>query len=207
MPVKKEGFKYVPEGLIQFCIPIGKVKFWDKNPRKNDEAAKKLAELIKIHGFRKPIVIDKNYVTYAGNTALKAAKILGMTHIPVAQSSFKSEVSATAYGISDNKASEFSSWDDEQLLKLMNAEIIEAKKIGFSEKEHNTLLASMTIPDDLPDVDLIGGIDGKSGFMVIQFENKIQLREFNEFMGYDAKQRIVPYKDLMGKMRGKKCKN
>src|SRR5512136_380495 len=86
-----DEFLYVPEGLRKFCVSIEKVKLFDKNPRRNDVAARDLAESIKVNLFRKPIVIDQHWVIRAGNTAYKAALILGMRQIPVAQSDFADE--------------------------------------------------------------------------------------------------------------------
>ena len=137
----KTKYPFVPETLQAFCVPMAGLKPWSKNPRKNDEAAPKLAELIRKHGFRKPIVVDQNNIIRAGNTAFKAAKLLGMSMIPVAKSTFSSEVAATAFGISDNKASEFALWDDELLSELMEVEELKAGRAqtGFSERELNLI--------------------------------------------------------------------
>jgi len=140
--VKVKVKNYIPEELEQYCIPINTIHFWKDNPRKNDEAAPKLAELIKVHGFNKPIIVwEKNMTTYAGNTALKAARILGMKEIPAILRNFASEAAAKAYGISDNKASEFSVWDDEALVKLMEVEEFSTDKLGFNQKELFSLIS------------------------------------------------------------------
>jgi hypothetical protein len=118
-PVTGE-FAYIPKGLIPFCVDIGSVKLDPKNPRINDEAAKQLAELLRIHGFRKPLVVDQHDIIRAGATAWKAANILGMHKIPIAKSDFTNEIMAKLYRDSDNKASEFSQWDTEMLLEFIN---------------------------------------------------------------------------------------
>jgi hypothetical protein len=111
-------YAYIPDGLKKFCVPVMSIHLAEKNPRINDKASEKLAALIKIHGFRKPIVIDQNREIKAGNTAYKAALLLGMISIPVAQSHFDNEGLAFAYMISDNKASEESLWDQELLKEI-----------------------------------------------------------------------------------------
>lgn len=52
------------------------IKPYEKNPRKNDEAVKYVAESIKQFGFKVPIVIDKNNVIVAGHTRYKSARYL-----------------------------------------------------------------------------------------------------------------------------------
>lgn len=143
-------YRYIPNGLREFCVPIESVKLFDKNPRRNDRAVPRLAELIKKNLFRKPIVVDQNGVIRAGNTAYKAALKLGMKMIPVAQSHFSDESSAIDYVISDNKASDWSSWDDDVLRKLLTAEKIpddpnRLSSTGFNKNE----MAKLFLKDEI----------------------------------------------------------
>ena len=90
-------------------------------------------------------------VIYKGNTTWKALKKLGVDTIKVQFEDFPSEASATAYGIADNKSSEFSEWDDDILMDLLSAEEIGALKsdLGFTEDELRGLALE-------PDIDKIG---------------------------------------------------
>lgn len=143
MAVKKKRMKVtppqveIPEGLKGLCIPIDSVKLWGKNPRRNDAAAAKLSAIIKEHGFRVPIVVDQEGIIRAGNTRYKAAKLLGMTHIPAVKQEFLSDTAATAFGLADNKASEWATWDADLLNELLGAKAFEGYKgkIGFNQKE------------------------------------------------------------------------
>lgn len=124
-------------------ISLDKLKLWQDNPRKNDEGVPKLMKLLKTHGIRSPIVVWKNDMTiYKGNTTYKAAKKLGWKHLPVALVDFKSKAAAAAYGIADNKSSEFSEWDDELLIEMLSSEMMEKFHgiTGFEETELNGLL-------------------------------------------------------------------
>ncbi|MGA2196444.1 MAG: ParB N-terminal domain-containing protein [Bryobacteraceae bacterium] len=47
-------------------------------------AVDKVAASIKKFGFRQPIVVDKKGVIIVGHVRLRAAKKLGLTHVPVA---------------------------------------------------------------------------------------------------------------------------
>ena len=61
---------------------IEELKPYEKNPRKNENAVKYVANSIKEFGFKVPIVIDKDNVIIAGHTRWKASKELGMDEVP-----------------------------------------------------------------------------------------------------------------------------
>ena len=141
-------YKYVPAGtLTDLSISISKVKPREGNPRINDEAARKLAELIKVHGFRDPIEVDSKMVVTAGHTRLKAAKILKMKYVPVILSGYKGNIAAMAYAITNNKAHEFSSWDENVLTRLMKAKDFTPKKLGMSFTETPFTFEFLDKPD------------------------------------------------------------
>lgn len=146
---KSGKYPYVPEDLEHLCVPITSLKLWESNPRFNDESAVSLSEDIKTYLFRDPPTVDQWSMIRAGNTRYKAAMLLGMTHIPIARSKFATKVSASAYGVSNNKAAEKSEWDYESLGNLMKSEGFEGYrgKVGFTEKE----IVSMTEGEKAPD--------------------------------------------------------
>lgn len=84
---------------------------YEKNPRKNDEAVKYVAESIKQFGFKVPIVIDKNNVIVAGHTRYKASKKLKLEEVPCIVADDLSEEQIKAYRLADNKVSEKAEWD------------------------------------------------------------------------------------------------
>ena len=86
--------------------PIEKLKVWEMNPRKNDEASEKLSGMIQEYGFINPIIIDQNGVIRAGHTRLKAAKKLDKKTVPVLIHNFENEAQAIGFAIADNKSSE-----------------------------------------------------------------------------------------------------
>ena len=61
---------------------IDEIMPYEKNPRKNDEAVKYVANSIKEFGFKVPVVIDSDGVIVAGHTRVKAARELGITDFP-----------------------------------------------------------------------------------------------------------------------------
>lgn len=92
-------------------MKIGDIIPYEKNPRKNDEAVKYVAESIKQFGFKVPIVIDKNNVIVAGHTRYKASKKLGLKEVPCIVADDLTEEQIKAYRLADNKVAELAEWD------------------------------------------------------------------------------------------------
>lgn len=131
-------------------VALNSVKTWKANPRKNDEAVPRLAELLREHGQRSPLVVwRKNNVIYKGNTTYKAARFLGWDKIAVVYADFPSEQAAIAYGIADNKSSEWSDWDDNALSKLLksDSDFFRRSNTGLQEKDLERL-SSLGEPGD-----------------------------------------------------------
>ena len=105
---------------------------YDKNPRKNDEAVKYVAESIKEFGFKVPIIIDSNNIVVAGHTRLKASKLLKLDEVPCIIADDLNEEQVKAFRLADNKVSEFAEWDfellSEELDDILN---IEMSDFGF----------------------------------------------------------------------------
>ena len=115
---------------------LADIKPYEKNPRKNDEAVKYVAESIRQFGFRVPIVIDKNNVIVAGHTRYKASKELGLDTVPCVVADDLTEEQIKAYRLADNKVSEQATWD----LDLLDGELagifdIDMSDFGFDIQE------------------------------------------------------------------------
>lgn len=108
---------------------LGDVKPYEKNPRKNDDAVKYVAESIKQFGFKVPIVIDKDGVIVAGHTRYKASKQLKLKEVPCIIASDLTEEQIKAYRLADNKVSEQAEWDTE----LLEVELDEIVDIDMSD--------------------------------------------------------------------------
>ena len=145
MAVKRQVPVY--EAGVIYEVDVDSIKEWKDNPRKNEAAVPKLAALLSLHGQRSPVVCDlKTKIIYKGNTTWKAIKYNKTKTIKVLFQHFSSETAAIAYGISDNKASEFAEWDAEALHGMLEQkEIFPFSTIGFTEKEVDGLLFSANI--------------------------------------------------------------
>lgn len=117
-------------------IDIKDLKPYEKNPRKNDDAVKYVAESIKQFGFKVPIVIDKDNVIVAGHTRYKACKKLGIEQVPCVIADDLTDEQIKAYRLADNKVSEYAEWDfsllDEELSDIID---LDMSDFGFLDDE------------------------------------------------------------------------
>lgn len=83
---------------------------YEKNAKKHPKKqVEQVAASIKEFGFNQPIVVDKNNIVIVGHGRLEAAKLLGLTDVPVTVVDLTEE-QASAYRLADNKLNE-SEWD------------------------------------------------------------------------------------------------
>ena len=121
-------------------IGVEKLKAYEKNPRKNDNAVKAVANSIKKFGFKVPIVIDENFTILAGHTRLKAANMLGLKKVPCVIADDLTEEQAKAFRLADNKTGELANWD----MDVLNEELSGIDDFDMSEFGF----------DPLPEIDL-----------------------------------------------------
>jgi hypothetical protein len=119
----------------EWCDPKS-LKPWDKNPRKNDDAVKQVADSIRRFGFSAPIVARKeNREIIAGHTRWKAARLLGLAKVPVRMLDI-SEHDAHLLALADNKLEEIADWDDAAVAHLLStASFGDAMLAGWSGDE------------------------------------------------------------------------
>lgn len=124
-------------------VSVEEVHLNPANPRHNDAAVGPVADSLRRFGWQQPIVAKPGGEVVAGNTRLKAARELGMEHVPVVR--FEgSELDALAFGIADNRTGEVAEWEDEALRKLLANLAAEdsLEGVGFTPEEVETILAA-----------------------------------------------------------------
>lgn len=127
--------------------PIGEIKPYQKNPRKNDAAVPYVANSIREFGFKVPIVIDKNNVVVCGHTRLKAAESLGLKTVPCVVADDLTPKQVQAFRLADNKVAEAASWDTE----LLSRELEELNDLDFSMDSFGFDLSKLESDLDLED--------------------------------------------------------
>lgn len=133
--------------------PLAKIKPYEKNPRRNDEAVAGVAESIKQFGFPQPIVVDPKGVIVAGHTRYKAAQQLGLDKVPVHVATGLTPAQLRAYRLADNRTGEVATWDKELLaaeLASIDEEGLDLALLGFAAELKGDG-AGLTDPDDVPE--------------------------------------------------------
>lgn len=115
-------------------LAVGSIAPYGKNPRKNDEAVKYVAESIKQFGFKVPIVIDKDNIIVAGHTRWKAAKKLGLKEVPCIVADDLTDEQIKAFRLADNKVAEKTEWDFD-LLAIEMDELLDFDMTVFGFEE------------------------------------------------------------------------
>lgn len=125
-------------------VDLDSLTAWDRNPRKNDEAAKKVAKSISRFGFAAPIVARKaNGEIIAGHTRAKAARILGLTKVPVRFVDLD-PAEAHLLALADNKLGEIAEWDSGLLgEELSKFGLNDAELAGWSSAELDKIASAL----------------------------------------------------------------
>ena len=130
--IKKPENARKPASTQILTLPIGEIRPYEKNPRKNENAVKYVKESIRQFGFKVPIVIDSNRVIVCGHTRLLAAKSLGLTEVPCIMADDLTDDQIKAFRLADNKVGEFAEWDMDMLGDELDA-IAEACDIDMGD--------------------------------------------------------------------------
>jgi DNA modification methylase len=123
------------------------------NPRKHPRAqVRAIARSIEAFGFNAPLLVDKNRQIVAGNGRYEAAKLLGLSQVPVVLLDHLTETQARAYMLADNKLSDRSTWDDQKVaihLKELSeiALDFDIEAIGFELPELDFRIQSLDVVD------------------------------------------------------------
>lgn len=143
-------------------MPIGDIKPYPNNPRKNDDAVAAVMESIKQCGYCAPIVVDEDGVVLAGHTRLKALKKLGRTEAEVCVKMGMTEEQKKKYRLLDNKTNELATWDVDALAEELDGLDFGDFDFGFSladeesdtkERREAALAQSISVVIDCDDDD------------------------------------------------------
>lgn len=136
--------------------PISEIKPYEKNPRKNDDAVKYVAESIKEFGFKVPIIIDRNNTIVAGHTRYKAAKKLGLSEVPCIIADDLTDEQIKAFRLADNKVAEKAEWDFDLLSdELDDLFDYDMSVFGFDDEAEE------------PDIEEIESDNEKTGHVIV----------------------------------------
>ena len=97
-------------------VKITELKPYPKNARTHSpKQIHQIAKSIKTFGFTNPVLIDKDNCILAGHGRVEAAKMAGLTEVPVVQISHLTPAQKKAYIVADNRLAELAGWDKDLL--------------------------------------------------------------------------------------------
>lgn len=125
------------------------LKPYEKNAKKHPSSqVKKIADSITVFGFQQPIVVDKENVIIVGHGRYEAAKLLGMTEVPVIHADLSPE-RAKAYRLADNQLNALSDFDMSLVIEeLKGLDDTMVELTGFSK---DLLITPEEKDDDVPE--------------------------------------------------------
>lgn len=109
------------KGAFIEWVNIDLVRPNPENPnRHNKVQVERLAKLIKAYGWRHPLILDiKNNQIVVGHCRYEAAKLMGLTEVPVHFQEFASDDEAYGFMVADNGISDFSELDFSEINKKL----------------------------------------------------------------------------------------
>jgi len=149
------------QDLTIASYPIARIKPHPRNARTHTRSQiRQIAQSIKTFRWTFPILLDGNDRIIAGHARFEAAKLLGLTEVPIIRRSDMTEAQLRAYCIADNKLAERAGWDT-ALLKLEFEEILKLDSefdltvTGIELGELDVILDAGSDPaaDAIPEID------------------------------------------------------
>ena len=139
--------------------PIGRLIPYENNPRKNDDAVPRMVTVIREFGFRVPVLAKSTGDLVDGHLRLKAAMALGLDTVPVITVDDMSLEQVRAFRIMINRSATWADWDDEALLRELQALQLASYDLsltGFDQRELDEMLMQLDGgtdkgPDDIPE--------------------------------------------------------
>ena len=135
----------------------------DRNPRTHSKKqVGQIAESIRRFGFNNPVLVDGAGKIVAGHGRVEAARVVGMTHVPVLRLEHMTEAEKRAYVIADNRLAELAGWDNELLALELSAVAeldheFDLALTGFDPAEIEALLNNLdteeTPAETVPEID------------------------------------------------------
>lgn len=129
-------------------IKVDKIKPYEKNAKKHPKSQlKKIADSLKEFGFNQPIVVDKSNTIIVGHGRYEAAKLLGMTEVPVLTINITDE-KAKAYRLADNKLNE-SDWEMELVIDELKG--LSMQMLSLTGFDNDLILEPENKDEEIPE--------------------------------------------------------
>jgi DNA modification methylase len=173
----------------------GDLRPWPSNARQHsDRQLIALKANIKKFGFTTPILVDEAGVILNGHGRCQAAMELGLPNIPTRVIEGLTETEKRACVLADNKLSDLSAWDNDQLkaeLELLIHADFELETTGFSTAEIDLMFDASgepekNDPDDLQADDIPKAVVSQPGDLWCLGEHRLLCGDALEADSYNA---------------------
>jgi site-specific DNA-methyltransferase (adenine-specific) len=130
-------------------MKIENIKPYEKNAKKHPKKqVEQVAKSIKEFGFNQPIVIDKKGVIIVGHGRYEAAKLLGLSDVPVIEVELTEE-QAKAYRLADNKLNE-SEWEMDLVIEELKG--LSEDMLDLTGFDKDLIIEPENKDDEVPEV-------------------------------------------------------
>ena len=134
-------------------VPVSELKENPNNPNVHTtEQIERLAKVLKVQGWRNPIVVsNRSGCIVKGHGRLEAGKLAGFDKVPVDFQDYESEEMEFADLIADNRIAELSKMDNDKLkdaLQQIDNGSLDMDITGYDQKELGLLMTQVFQGDD-----------------------------------------------------------
>lgn len=150
-------------GIQVYCrydeaVDIDRVTGHPRNPNTHSEGQiALLAKIIRHSGWRNPICVSRRSgFVIKGHGRLMAARVLGVTHVPVEYQDYDTEAAEYQDMIADNRIAELAERDMSairELLEELDTGANDMDLTGYAEAEIERLMTQFHVPDENKPID------------------------------------------------------
>jgi len=147
-----DRYDNICKGLATLAIDLKELNLDPANARKHGERnLDAIKTSLTKYSQRQPVVVQKNgMVVRAGNARVEAARALGWTHV-AALVIDEDDLTATLYGLMDNKSAELAEWDNDVLFSVFSAltaeDAFDIDATGFFDHEIDLSPEAAELPE------------------------------------------------------------
>jgi hypothetical protein len=183
--------------------PVADLVPHPRNPNRHPQAQiALLAKIIATQGWRAPITLsERSGYIIRGHARLAAAKLLGLTEVPVDVQVYEAEADEIADLVADNRISELSDLsqsDVKALLADLDKLDFDLELAGYDDAAWDTLRNAFVpdesmVPSNLPDVGMVG-TDPSTGRFILIYRDDEEKKFWQERVGING-DKIIWTKD------------
>lgn len=166
-------------------VPISNIVAHPRNANKHPfEQIERLSKIMEYQGFREPVIVsNRSGFLVAGHGRIEAAKLLGLTEVPVLFQDFENEAQEYAHMIADNEIARWAELDqmmvkdDLKDLGLDNLDMLGLDDMSFLDVE---IQVGKTETDKAPTIE--GQEKEKDYWLLIKCKDELDRSDIYEEM-------------------------